>query len=41
MNSEEKVRVRIISGLRAGRGVKEIVKFHNLKKSTVWDVKRR
>ncbi len=41
MNSEEKVRTIIISGLRAGRSVKEIVKFHNLKRTTVWDIKRR
>ncbi len=29
MNSEEKVRAIIISGLRAGSSVKDIVKFHN------------
>ncbi len=40
MNSEEKVHVIIIPGLRAGRSVKEIVKCHNLKRTTVWDVKR-
>ncbi len=27
--------------MRTGRSVKEIVKFHNLKRTTVWDVKRR
>jgi hypothetical protein len=41
MNSEEKVRATVISGLRAGRSVKDIVKFHNLKRTTVWDIKRR
>ncbi len=30
----------IVTGLRAGRSVPEIVKFNNLKKSTVRDVKR-
>jgi hypothetical protein len=39
MNSE-KVHAIIISGLLAGRSVKEIVKFHNLKRTTVWDIKR-
>jgi hypothetical protein len=41
MNSEEKVRAIIISGLRAGRSVKEIVKFLNLKRTTVWNIKCR
>ncbi len=41
MNSEEKVRATIISGLHAGRSVKEIVKFPNLKRTTVWDLKSR
>jgi hypothetical protein len=30
----------IVTGLRAARSVPEIVKFNNLKKSTVRDVKR-
>jgi hypothetical protein len=41
MNSEEKDCVTIISGLRTGRSVKEIVKFHDLIRTTVWDIKRR
>jgi hypothetical protein len=41
MNSEEKVLMTIISSLRTGRSVKEIVKFHNLKRTTVWDIKHR
>jgi hypothetical protein len=41
MNSEEKVRAIIISGLRASRSVKEIVKFLNLKRTTVWNIKCR
>jgi hypothetical protein len=39
MNSE-KVHAITISGLLAGRSVKEIVKFHNLKRTIVWDIKR-
>jgi transcription initiation factor TFIIIB Brf1 subunit/transcription initiation factor TFIIB len=41
MSTEEKIRETIVTGLRAGRSVPEIVKFNNLKKSTVRDVKRR
>jgi hypothetical protein len=40
MSTEEKICATIVSGLRAGRSVPEIVKFNNLKKSTVCDVKR-
>jgi hypothetical protein len=41
MNAQEKIRATIASGLHAGRTVSEIVKFHNLSKSTVKRVKRR
>jgi hypothetical protein len=41
MSTEEKIRATIITGLRAGRTVSEIVRFNNLKKSTVRNVKRR
>jgi hypothetical protein len=40
MNSEEKVPSSIISDLHAGRSVKEIVKFHKGKRTTVWDIER-
>ncbi len=35
------IRATVITGLRAGRSVAEIVKFNNLKRSTVRDVKQR
>ncbi len=41
MNSEEKVQVVFISGLRVGRNVKEIIKITILKRTTVYDFKRR
>jgi hypothetical protein len=41
MSTEEKIQATIITGLHAGRTVSEIVRFNNLKKSTVCDVKQR
>ncbi len=35
------IRATVITGLRAGRSVADIVKFNNLKRSTVRDVKQR
>jgi hypothetical protein len=40
MNGEEAVRATILSGLRAGRTVSEIVSFNNVSKSTVKRLKR-
>jgi succinate dehydrogenase/fumarate reductase flavoprotein subunit len=41
MNQQESTRAVIVSGLRAGRTVKEIMDFANIKKSTVYDVKKK
>ncbi len=41
MNQQESTRAVIVSGLRAGRTVKEIKDFSNIKKSTVYDVKKK
>jgi hypothetical protein len=41
MNGEEAVRATILSGLRAGRTVSEIVSFNNISKSTVKHLKKR
>jgi hypothetical protein len=41
MQQQEKNRAIIISGLRAGRTVQEIIEFHNIKRSTVFSVKKK
>ncbi len=41
MNQQESTRAVIVSGLCAGRTVKEIMDFANIKKSTVYDVKKK
>ncbi len=41
MNEEERRRATIVNGLRAGRTVKDIVKFHNFKRTTVFDIKKK
>jgi transposase len=41
MNQQESTRAVIVAGLRAGRTVKEIMSFANIKKSTVYDVKKK
>jgi hypothetical protein len=41
MNQQESTRAVIVSGLRAGQMVKEIMDFANIKKSTVYDVKKK
>ncbi len=41
MQQQEKNRAIIISGLRAGRTVWEIIEFHNIKRSTVFSVKKK
>jgi hypothetical protein len=41
MDKEEKTRAIIISGLCTGRTRKEIIQFHIIKKSTVYDIKKK
>ncbi len=41
MDKEEKTRAIVTSGLCAGRTAQEISKFHNIKKSTVYDIKKK
>jgi hypothetical protein len=41
MDKEEKTRAIVISGLCAGRTAKEIIQFHNIKKSMVYDIKKK
>ena len=41
MKQEEGTRVVIVCGLRAGRTVEEIMSYGNIKKSTVYDVKKK
>jgi hypothetical protein len=41
MDKEEKTRAIVTSGLCAGRTAQEIIKFHNIKKSTVSDIKKK
>jgi hypothetical protein len=41
MNQQESTRAVIVSGLCARRTVKEIMNFANIKKSTVYDVKKK
>jgi hypothetical protein len=38
MDKEEKTRAIVISGLCAGRTAQEIIQFHNIKKSTVYNI---
>ncbi len=41
IDKEEKTRVIIISGLGTGRTRKEIIQFHNIKKSIVYNIKKK
>jgi transposase len=41
MNQQESTRAVIVSGLRAGMTVKEIMDFASIKKSTVYEVKKK
>jgi hypothetical protein len=41
MNKEEKRRAIVINGPRAGRTEKEILQFHNTKKSTIYEMKKK
>jgi hypothetical protein len=38
---KEKTRAIVISGLCAGRTAQEIIQFHNIQKSTVYDIKKK